>query len=149
VQQPGSIDAGQVGFGEWFVRRGRITRRTWWLHYALPFIGLSLLAALADTALGYPGFSTAPQTEGTLWAVTGGPFSVLVSLFSIVPTISAGVARLHDRDHSAWWLLWCLLPVIGPIVLFVQQGFLPGTGQPNRYGPPPLRGQPGSRPWRF
>jgi uncharacterized membrane protein YhaH (DUF805 family) len=147
--QPGSIDAGQGGFGEWFVRRGRITRRTWWLHYAVPFFVLTVLAAIADAALGYPGFSTTPQTEVTFWGVTGGPFSVLVSLFGIVPTISAGVARLHDRDHSAWWLLWCLLPLIGPIVLFVQQGFLAGTGRPNRYGPPPLPGQAGAHPWRF
>ena len=147
--QPGSIDAGQVGFGEWFVRRGRITRRTWWLHYAVPFFGLTVLAAIADAALGYPGFSTAPQTDVTLWSVTGGPCSVLVSLFGIVPTFSAGVTRLHDRDHSAWWLLWGLLPLIGPILLLVQQGFLAGTGRPNRYGPPPLPGQAGARPWRF
>jgi uncharacterized membrane protein YhaH (DUF805 family) len=45
------------------------------------------------------------------------------------------VARLHDRGHSAWWLLWILLPLVGVIVLLVQNGFLRGDGGPNRYGP--------------
>jgi len=49
------------------------------------------------------------------------------------------VARLHDRGHSAWWLLWFLLPVVGWIVLFVQNAFLRGDGGPNRYGPAPDR----------
>ena len=146
---PEPVAAGQVSFGEWFVRRGRITRRTWWLHYALPFLALGLLAAFADQALGYPGFVVDPEDEGTFWATTGGPFSTLLSLFLLVPGVSSSVTRLHDRGHSAWWLLWCLLPLIGPLVLFVQQGCLAGTGVPNRYGPPPLLGQPGTRPWSF
>jgi hypothetical protein len=41
-----------MGLGEWYLRRGRIDRRTWWLHYTLPIFGLSLLANLADAALG-------------------------------------------------------------------------------------------------
>ena len=46
------------------------------------------------------------------------------------------MARLHDRGHSAWWLLWYLLPPLGVVVLLVQNGFLRGDGGPNKYGPP-------------
>jgi uncharacterized membrane protein YhaH (DUF805 family) len=63
--------------------------------------------------------------------------SALVSLALIVPSISSQVTRLHDRDHSAWWLLFGLIPVVGGILLLVQTGFLPGTAGPDKYGPPP------------
>ena len=123
--------------GQWYVRRGRISRRTWWLHYFVPIALLSLLAGIVDGLLGYPGLSPtpAPADTGALYSATGGPFSALVIFGTLVPSISSSVTRLHDRDHSAWWLLWFLLPIIGWIVLLVQNGFLPGTPAPNRYGP--------------
>jgi uncharacterized membrane protein YhaH (DUF805 family) len=49
------------------------------------------------------------------------------------------VTRLHDRDHSAWWLLWSLLPWIGWLILVVTICFLGTQPQTNRYGPPPPR----------
>ena len=60
----------------------------------------------------------------------------LVYLLTAVPSISSSVTRLHDRGHSAWWLLFGLLPLVGAIVLLVQY-CLPGEGGPNPYGPPP------------
>jgi uncharacterized membrane protein YhaH (DUF805 family) len=62
--------------------------------------------------------------------------SALVSLALIVPSISSQVTRLHDRDHSAWWLLFGLIPVVGGLLL-VQTGFLPGTAGPDKCRPPP------------
>ena len=132
----GTADEHGMTFAQWYLRRGRITRRTWWLHYTLPLAGLALLAGLADGAFGYPGLSTV-ESPGTMYELLGGPLSVLVSFFSLVPSISSTVTRLHDRGHSAWWLLWALLPVVGAILLFVQSGFLRGDGGPNRYGPVP------------
>jgi uncharacterized membrane protein YhaH (DUF805 family) len=122
-----------VTFSEWFVCRGRISRQTWWLRYTLPIAGLAILAALADASLGYPVFSVA--TDQGVVEYLGGPLSTAISLLTVVPSISSTVARLHDRGHSAWWLLWILLPLVGVIVLFVQNGFLRGDGGPNRYGP--------------
>lgn len=124
-------------FSEWFVCRGRISRQTWWLRYTVTILGLAVLAALADASLGYPMFTVAPQ--GVV-EYLGGPVSTAISLLTIVPSISSTVARLHDRGHSAWWLLWFLLPLVGVIVLLVQNGFLRGDGGPNKYGPP--AGQP-------
>jgi hypothetical protein len=45
--------------------------------------------------------------------------------------------RLHDRDHSAWWLPWSLLPVLGWVVLAVTLCLLGSRPAANRYGPPP------------
>ena len=107
-----------MGLGEWYVRRGRIDRRTWWLHYTLPIAGLGLLANIADAALGYPVFSTTIDTSSA-WGYLGGPLTTVISLLTIVPSISSSVTRLHDRGHSAWWLLWSLLPIVGWLVLLI------------------------------
>ena len=81
----------------------------------------------------------------SLYVLTGGPLGSLVSLAFLVPTISSSVTRLHDRGPSAWWLLWALLPLVGWLVLLVQNGFLAGEPVPNRYGFPP--GQPAPPTW--
>jgi uncharacterized membrane protein YhaH (DUF805 family) len=131
-----------VGFGQWYLRRGRITRRTYWLHYFVPIAGLSLLAFLADLAFGFTtldGSTTASSASGP---ARFGWFSLLVLLLTSVPSISSEVTRLHDRGHSAWWLLFGLIPLVGGILLLVQTGFLRGDGGPNRYGPPPAGGAP-------
>ncbi len=138
-----------MSFGGWYVRRGRITRRTWWTQYTVPILALSVLAAAADTALGYPGLATGVSDSEALYAWTGGPLSTVIGLFTLVPSISSSVARLHDRGLSAWWLLWLVLPVVGWLVVFVQNGFLPGTNVPNKYGPPPLPGEAGSLPYQL
>lgn len=127
-----------MGIGEWYLRRGRITRLMWWVHYGVVITALSFLAGVADASLGYPAFSTPVEPVG-VHDYVGGPLSLFVLLFTLVPWISSTVARLHDRGHSAWWLLWFLLPIVGWIVLFVQNGFLRGDAGPNRYGPAPGR----------
>ena len=135
--------------GQWYVRRGRIPRRTWWMHYTLPIGALTVLAGAADSAFGYPGLLVATTAGDGLYGATGGPFGTLITLLSLVPSISSSVARLHDRHHSAWWLLWVLVPLVGLLVLFVQNAILPGLSGPNRYGPPPLPGSAGSLPYRL
>jgi uncharacterized membrane protein YhaH (DUF805 family) len=124
-----------MSFTAWYVSHGRITRRTWWLLYTLPIAGLAILAMIADASLGYPVLSMTPA-DGVYY-YTGGPVSTLIFLATIVPSISSTVTRLHDRGHSAWWLLWSLLPFVGWLVLFVQCGFLVGHGGANPYGPAP------------
>ena len=119
----------------WYLRRGRIGRRTFWLHYTLPLAGLALLAGLADGAFGDPGLMPSEPAGGVVdWF--GGPLSVVIAVGSFIPSISSSVTRLHDRGYSAWWLLWCVVPLVGAIVLTVQIGCLRGDGGPNRYGPP-------------
>jgi uncharacterized membrane protein YhaH (DUF805 family) len=138
-----------MGFGQWYLRRGRITRRTWWLHYTLPLGLLAVLATLADRALGFdPVLSvTDPSTGATL--SSAGPLAIAIALVTLVPSISSSATRLHDRGHSAWWLAWSLVPYVGVVIVLVQTGFLRGDGGPNRYGPPAPAGHPGSLPYRL
>ena len=124
-----------MSFLQWYVRRGRIGRRTWWLQYFLPLAGLSLLAGVADGTLGYPGLVAEPGGYG-LYAWAGGPLELVLIVFFVVPSISGQVTRLHDRGRSAGWLLLNVVPVAGPVILFGWMGFLRGDGGPNAYGPP-------------
>ena len=103
---------------------GRAPRAEYWWFYLLIIIGY-VIATILDSMLG-------------LGQVVG-PYGVLMCVFALailIPSIAAGIRRLHDTDHSGWWLLIGLVPLIGAIVLivyFVTQG----TQGPNRYGEDP------------
>ncbi|MFT8245357.1 DUF805 domain-containing protein [Roseomonas sp. BN140053] len=105
---------------------GRIGRQTYWLHYVVPFTVINLIASAIDmNTMAEGGF-------GVL-----GPIVALVLLW---PSLAGGVKRCHDRDHSGWFLLISLIPVVGAVWLLVELGFLRGTLGANRFGPDPLGG---------
>jgi uncharacterized membrane protein YhaH (DUF805 family) len=66
----------------------------------------------------------------------GGVLSGVFALAMIIPLFAVAVRRLHDSDHSGWWLLIGLVPVAGGLVLFIFY-LLAGSSGPNRYGPAP------------
>jgi len=121
-----------MSFWQWYVRRGRIDRRTWWLQYALPVAVLSVLALFADVAVGNSSIEGIALGEQDY-----GPILVTVGLLTLLPSLSGGATRLHDRGMSAAWLLLGLVPLFGQVALLVLTGFLRGDGGPNKYGPPP------------
>jgi uncharacterized membrane protein YhaH (DUF805 family) len=111
----------------WYIRvlsnyavfSGRARRKEYWA-----FFGLNLLIAVG---LGF--------VEGIVIAVSGGTagdVSVLGTIYQLailIPSIAVGVRRMHDTDHSGWWLLF-------PFVNFVL-AVTDGTSGPNRFGPDP------------
>ena len=100
---------------------GRAQRSEYW-YFFLFMVIVNTVASVLDSAIF-------------------GDISVLyliATLALLVPSISAGVRRLHDTDKSGWWLLLGLIPVVGLIVLivfFCQRG----TVGPNQFGPDPLQ----------
>jgi len=101
--------------------RGRAPRAEYWWFVLFVLIAEILIMVL-DSILGLNR------------AV--GPYGLLVSLFIfsvIIPHIAVGVRRLHDTDHSGWWLLIGFIPIVGAITLLV---FFSTAGDPesNRYG---------------
>ena len=140
--------------GSWYVRRGRIDRRTYWLHYALPLWAASVVAIWADIALGTAWYTSSYESYGYYSysadvSFSGGPITLLDSLALFAPSISAAVTRLHDTGRSGWFLLWGLVPIAGPIVLFVVVGCLAGEPGRNQYdgGPRPARREPQLATW--
>ena len=65
-------------------------------------------------------------------------FFLGITLFTLIPAISAGVRRLHDTNRSGFFLLISFIPFIGGLVLlfFLIQERTKGK---NRFGPDPLK----------
>jgi uncharacterized membrane protein YhaH (DUF805 family) len=103
-----------------FSPEGRIGRKTYWLYGYLP---LTLGFIIAVVLYG-------PADAG---AVVG----LIIYLGLIYPSIAVSIKRWHDRDKSGWWVLIGLIPLIGAVWAFIENGFLAGTPGPNRYGAGP------------
>ena len=103
---------------------GRARRKEYWYFVLFNFLIALALAA----AIGVLGALLHTQALSAL--------NVLYSLAVFIPTFAVTVRRLHDTDHSGWWLLIALIPLIGAIVLFVFT-VLDSTPGENQYGPNP------------
>ena len=65
-------------------------------------------------------------------------FFLGITLFTLIPAISAGVRRLHDTNRSGFFLLISFIPFIGGLVLLFF--LIPqGTKGKNRFGSDPLK----------
>ena len=65
-------------------------------------------------------------------------FFLGVTLFTLIPAISAGVRRLHDTNRSGFFLLISFIPFIGGLVLLFF--LIPeGTKGKNKFGSDPLK----------
>ncbi|MGH6866863.1 MAG: DUF805 domain-containing protein [Methyloceanibacter sp.] len=105
--------------------QGRVNRKQWWLWLFLPVLVVSLILSLIDA-----GMDTFNAEAGL------GLLSGIWALIVLIPSILVHIKRFHDRDKSGWWVLIALIPIIGAIWLIIELGFLAGTPESNRYGPP-------------
>lgn len=99
---------------------GRARRSEYWWFALFTFVVQAIFSA-GDNSSGHTFFRL---------------ISSLIGLALLLPTLGVAVRRLHDGDHSGWWILIGLIPLIGTIVLLV---FLIKDGTPgdNRFGPSP------------
>ena len=92
------------------VFEGRARRKEYWM-----FVLFNVIISLV---LGFVAGMIKLPILGTLY-----------SLAVMVPSIAVGVRRMHDTDHSGWWLL---LPIVN--LVFACTDSTPG---PNRFGENP------------
>jgi uncharacterized membrane protein YhaH (DUF805 family) len=104
---------------------GRATRSEYWWFY-LAFI-LFYIAGLVLAGI----LSSISETLGMI----GFGIVALGALGFILPSLAAGVRRLHDVDKSGWFLLIGLIPIVGLVLLYFF--VIPGTPGDNRFGPAP------------
>ena len=101
-----------------FSFRGRLSRATFWWALLLAVAVFVVLFVFLDSAIG----------RGATWIL-------------YPPLLWAGFAlavkRLHDRAKSPWWLLLAVIPVLGPLWLFVSLCLRSGTPGENQYGDDP------------
>ena len=105
----------------YFVFSGRARRKEYWM-FALINLVISIVLSLVDTGIG------------TLNEATGyGLLSGIYTLAVFIPSIAVSVRRLHDTNHSGWWLFLALIPLLGALFLLIVFCF--DSKEDNEYGP--------------
>ena len=102
---------------KYFVFQGRASRSEyWWFQLIVS-----------------PSYYISPYLQNEL-----SNFFLGITLFTLIPAISAGVRRLHDTNRSGFFLLISFIPFIGGLILLF---FLisEGTKGKNRFGSDPLK----------
>lgn len=95
---------------------GRSRRKEYWVFFLFNVI-IAFVLGFIDGASGLVGESG--------W----GPFGGIYTLAALIPGIAVAVRRMHDTDHSGWWVL---VPIANLLILLDE-----GTRGDNRFGPDP------------
>ena len=106
----------------YFRGRGRIGRGRYWLYGVAAFLAFYFMLGFVVGLLGY----TLSEDHARL--------SVMVLAW---PLGAVQLKRWHDRGKGSVWLLVNLVPLVGPLWVFVELALLPGQPGDNRYGPAP------------
>lgn len=93
------------------VFKGRARRKEYWMFVLINFL-IMIAFGYIDNVLG-----TSPL------------LSLVYNLAIMIPSIAVAVRRMHDSNHSGWWIL---VPIVGLVFLFKD-----GTPGNNRFGPSP------------
>ena len=102
---------------KYFVFQGRASRSEYW-WFQLIVSPSYFVSTILENEIGY--------------------FFLGITLFTLIPAISAGVRRLHDTNRSGFFLLISFIPFIGGLVLLFF--LIPeGTKGKNKFGPDPLK----------
>jgi uncharacterized membrane protein YhaH (DUF805 family) len=101
--------------------KGRIPRRTFWLHGVL---ALLLMGFVLNVLLVIANFDKDTSAR-------------LANLVFLWPLVAISAKRQHDFDFSAWWALIHFVPGVGSLFLMLVDGSVPGTHGLNRFGVDP------------
>jgi uncharacterized membrane protein YhaH (DUF805 family) len=93
---------------------GRARRKEYWMFF------------LINTIISFALMFVVTMAGG---AKAGSMVVNLYSLAVLLPSVAVGVRRMHDTDHSGWWIL---LPIVNLIFACTE-----GTRGPNRFGADP------------
>jgi len=96
---------------QYAVFNGRARRKEYWMFFLFNFIIAFILGFI----------------EG--FADSSGIVSGIYSLAVLIPSIAVGVRRMHDTNHSGWWLL---LPIVNLVFLVLDS-----QPENNRFGSNP------------
>lgn len=99
----------------YFVFKGRSRRKEYWMFVLYNFI-ISLGLAILEIVLSIP------------MVLTG-----FYTLFIFIPSLTLTIRRFHDIGKSAWWVLICFVPLIGPILMIIF-ACLDSQPSSNKYG---------------
>ncbi len=83
---------------------GRASRSEFWWFWLATYI-ITAIAGLISSTLSY-----------------------IIGLALFIPSLAVAVRRIHDSEHSGWWVI---CPIVNIVFLII-----PGTEGANKYGAP-------------
>jgi len=101
---------------------GRARRKEYWM-YALFTTLISIVLMIVDSVAG-------------LTKLAGGqisPLNTLYGLAVLIPGLAVMVRRLHDTNHSGFWILILFVPFVGVIILLLWL-IKEGDSRSNEFG---------------
>jgi uncharacterized membrane protein YhaH (DUF805 family) len=119
---------------------GRMPRKGFWLGLLVMLVISWILQLIVFTIFGASMMADPNATPEQAMAQLSGmliPLGIVI-LLTLWPTLAIYTKRWHDRAKSGWWSLIMFIPLVGPIWLLVELGFLRGTEGANKYGPDPI-----------
>lgn len=87
---------------------GRATRKEYWT-FVLLNVAIYVVLLILASQIGFFGI-----------------LAIIFLVAWILPTLAVGARRLHDVNHSGWWLL------LSPVALIFS--LMPSTSGANRFG---------------
>jgi uncharacterized membrane protein YhaH (DUF805 family) len=91
---------------------GRARRKEFWMFYLFYVIAI-IVAMILDQALGLTWDMGYGVQSPYGWCY------LLVGLFHFIPFLALHARRMHDVGKSGWFLLICLVPIVGSIWLLI------------------------------
>ena len=92
---------------QYFDFNGRTARPVFW-YYVLVFVLLYIAVSIVESILGLDTF-----TPYGYYYYQPRPLTGLLWLALLLPSLGIGVRRLHDTNHSGFWVLVGLIPIVG------------------------------------
>ena len=98
-----------------------------------------LIAIVIGVVAGLTGTPMYAENGNAYMALPGWfiPVTLLYTLFTIIPTLSLYVRRLHDSGKSGLYLLWSFFPLVGYLIVLIPLFFKKGDAGDNQYGADP------------
>lgn len=93
------------------------TRGQYWWPQVINYFVLVLYSVLTR-AYRYIDFMSDGTNIVKEWNLVTIIFTIL-GLLIWLANFTVRARRLHDRNHSNWWVLFYLIPIVGSIVVFV------------------------------
>ena len=119
----------------------RSTRKAFWVAFAIQCVASAILSILIAVSL-IPSAHYSYTNGSVNWSITGGSLAIITIILEIVwvllllwiqlGMLGYAVRRLHDSDHSGWWLWLDCIPLGWLFLLYFL--ILPSVKKPVRWG---------------
>lgn len=127
-----------------FSFNGRISRSEYWLKGVLIIVAaiivLNILTVIIASAFAAGADASDDPETGLVAVIAGLGIALLLWFLAAIPLVWISFAlyakRFHDRGKTGWMGLVVFIPLVGPLWILIECGFLPGDPVANAYGPP-------------